>query len=258
MKILQLRLDQIKLDSGCQFRVNSDPEYVASLEEAYRNKEDVPRPIVFFDGTDFILADGRNRYEGATAAGLKHLECEVREGTLREAILWAFGPECPNSGPRGLRVTRADKHAKVQRLLADSEWQAWANTAIADACCVSHTFVAGVRKEMEKGKEDCTASDHDSDSAGVTESKPKKRKSLQGGKVVEKQVTQRDDLQKINSLFDRCDKRLNENIAELKTVSDTRSIKANQRALEAIDKAARACTRALEACEHGRKRLCQK
>ena len=45
----------------------------------------------------------------------------------------------------GLRRTNDDKRRAVKMMLDDPEWSAWSSREIGKQCCVSHTFVEGVR-----------------------------------------------------------------------------------------------------------------
>jgi predicted RNase H-like nuclease (RuvC/YqgF family) len=72
----------------------------------------------------------------------------VREGTLRDAILFSFSA----NGTHGLRRTAADKRKAVMAMLEDIEWQDWSDREIARQCCVSHPFVSAIRKEMGADK----------------------------------------------------------------------------------------------------------
>jgi hypothetical protein len=69
------------------------------------------------------------------------IDCEVRQGTIRDAILYSVGANANH----GIRRTNADKRRSVLRLLNDGEWGKWSDRKIADQCGVSHTFVAQVR-----------------------------------------------------------------------------------------------------------------
>lgn len=263
-KLLQLRLDQVRLDSGCQYRVNQDPDYRADLAAAYRAKVDIPDPTVFWDRSHYWMADGFNRHGGATEAGLKTLVFQVYEGTQRDAILWAFGERNPNSEARGLRIRREDKRAKVHHMLNDAEWggwddetskwTGWNNAEIARRCCVSDTFVAIVRRELEaKHWERLHPNVWEKGSDSV---KPgRKRKVRRKGTILIKSLPDQDEARRVNQLFDRCEARTKETIQELRGVGDNRSLKANQRALESLDKTVRAYQRVLEALAAGRDRL---
>jgi hypothetical protein len=102
-------------------------------------------PVIVFEGADgIVLADGFSRHAAADDAGLTDIECEVHQGTKRDAALYA----CGANATHGQRRTNADKRKAVSRLLKDKEWGEWTDRQIAEAAGVSHVFVATVRKEL--------------------------------------------------------------------------------------------------------------
>jgi hypothetical protein len=91
-----------------------------------------------------VLADGRHRYEARKRAGRTDLECGIRPGTMRDAILYA----CGANGRHGHRPTNADKRHAVTKLLRDEEWGKWSDREIARQCRVSQPFVGQVRTKL--------------------------------------------------------------------------------------------------------------
>ena len=112
--------------------------------QAYASKAEMPAPLVFFDGREHWLADGFHRLEAAGKAGRRVLECEVKRGSLREAILHAAGANALH----GLRRTNADKRGAVLLLLRDDVFKKWSDRKIGDACVVDHKTVGRVRQEL--------------------------------------------------------------------------------------------------------------
>ncbi len=72
-----------------------------------------PAIVLFFDGAEYWLADGFHRREAAEAAGLEAIACDVREGGLRDTILFSVRANAAH----GLRRTNADKRRAVTILL---------------------------------------------------------------------------------------------------------------------------------------------
>ena len=60
-----------------------------------------PPVIVFREGDDYWLADGFHRVAARRQAGIRHIEAEIREGTKRDAVLYAAGANAHH----GLRRT---------------------------------------------------------------------------------------------------------------------------------------------------------
>ena len=96
----------------------------------------------FFDGVNFLVADGFHRVHAARAAGVK-IKCRIHLGDRRAAILFAAGANAKH----GLKRTRADKRRAIMMLLADPEWRERSNQWISVACGASDMTVAAVRKE---------------------------------------------------------------------------------------------------------------
>ena len=139
MKILNLQ--NIRIDCGTQSRVTIDQETVSDYAEAIKNGSSFPAVLVYFDGVDYILADGFHRYHAHNKAGRASIEAEVVNGTIRDAQLKATSVNAIH----GLRRTNADKRKAVLTLLDDFEWSEWSNSEIARHCSVSAPFVAGLR-----------------------------------------------------------------------------------------------------------------
>ncbi len=105
-----------------------------------------PPVVIFFDGKNNWLADGFHRVAAARNIGLEEVKADVREGGVREAIL--FSVQANES--HGLRRSRGDKRRAVLALLQDKKWRALSNITIAKVAKVSDMFVGNVRKELEK------------------------------------------------------------------------------------------------------------
>lgn len=246
MKTLQLRLDQVRTDSGCQYRVTHDPDHLAEIEDAYRKQEPVPNPTAFWDGEHYWLADGFHRRAAAIAAESRALWFDIHDGDRRAAVLWSFGPGNPNSQPRGLKLTHADKRNKVDRMLADPEWGGWSDTKIARACCVSDTFVASRRKiPLLSNVGQCDSGPQN----------PASRKVIRSGKTYNYTVPAADERKEINQAFDRIDAYQKNCIVELKEIGGKRTLRACERVQRAINHAVEVCNLALEASAKDRARL---
>lgn len=125
-----------------EIRMDVVEEYAASL----RAGADLPPVVVFEDDENRLwLADGWHRLMAHEAAELEEMWAEIYTGqTRRDALLYAVGA----NHAHGLRRTNADKRRAVETLLRDPEWSAWSDRAIAEACRVTHPFVAQVREQV--------------------------------------------------------------------------------------------------------------
>lgn len=141
---VKMSLGLIRTDGGTQARASLDQEAVTDYAEAYRQGGTLPPVIVYHDGQDSRLADGFHRVEAAKQAGFDDITADVRQGTRRDAALFA----CGANRKHGVRPTRADKRRAVERMLADEEWSGWSDRRIAAHCGPTHPFVAKVRAEM--------------------------------------------------------------------------------------------------------------
>ena len=137
-------LNAIRIDGGTQARTGLDLAVVAEYREVIQAGGTLPPAVVFFDGAETWLAGGFHRYHAYVGEGKASMPCEVRPGTLREAILFA----CGDNATHGLRRTKDDKRKAVGMLLADAEWTLLSNQQIAKLCAVSHTFVNNQRTAL--------------------------------------------------------------------------------------------------------------
>ena len=138
-------LADIRLDDRAQPRISLDTDRIAEYADDMLRGDTFPPLIVFEDEQGALwLADGFHRYYAAVGAGAKSVECDVRPGGLREAILLSCGATLPMA----CRRTNADKRASVSELLTDEEWRAWSDREIAKRCSVGANLVGRVREEL--------------------------------------------------------------------------------------------------------------
>ena len=145
---------RIKTNGGTQMRAGLNAETVGEYMQTLKDSDQAwpfPPVIVFFDGTDYWLADGFHR-----VAAMRQLErideeipADVRVGDRRAAVLYAAGANAVH----GLRRTNADKRRAVEVLLRDEEWAAWSDHEIARRCVVDPKTVGNIRKELAASME---------------------------------------------------------------------------------------------------------
>jgi hypothetical protein len=143
---VRLFLHQIRTDGGTQPREAIDPEVVKDYSTAMVEGATFPPVVVYHDGTDYWLADGFHRVRAAEAAGFMEIDCQILQGTQRNAIMFSLGA----NDMHGLRRTNADKRRAVMRMLEDVEWSAWSDREIARACKVSNHLVASLRSDVTR------------------------------------------------------------------------------------------------------------
>lgn len=149
----KLPLSSIRRDGGTQSRVTLQP---LTAQEYAEVVDKLPPVVVYYDYDpitqpegNYWLADGFHRAKAHDLAGRTEIECEVRKGTQRDAILYSLSA----NENHGLRRNNADKRRAVETILRDKEWsrEFKSDRAIAEACSVSHTFVQNIRKEAAEG-----------------------------------------------------------------------------------------------------------
>ena len=137
-EVVRLPLDSLRVDGGTQVRTRIDAD---AVDHYARELDDLPPVVVVRDGETYWLADGFHRVAAHRAAQVETIDCLVRDGTQRDAVLLA----CGANAEHGVRRTNADKRAAVNVLLVDAEWATWSDRAIAEACGVSHVLVGQLR-----------------------------------------------------------------------------------------------------------------
>jgi hypothetical protein len=143
-RIRSVALVSIRLDGGTQAREELSEETIQDYADVLKNGGTLPDITVFFDGTSYWLADGFHRYYAHERAQLGTISCDIKEGSQRDAILYAAGA----NDKHGLRRTNADKRRSVLLLLNDEEWRTWSSREIARRTGVDHKTVEALRAEL--------------------------------------------------------------------------------------------------------------
>ena len=136
----------IRIDGGTQSRDQLNEDVVKEYADCMKDGAVFPPITVFYDGSDYWLADGFHRYFANKSLGNVALDCDVKEGTCRDAILYSFGA----NGKNGLPPTAKEKRNIVIKMLQDEEWGKWSNKHIATIVHVSSMTVGRIRKELEE------------------------------------------------------------------------------------------------------------
>lgn len=148
----KIKLADIRIDGGTQSRVKLDMAYVKELAESIR---DMPWMLVYFDGSEYWLADGFHRYHACKAAGVDIVPVKMEKGTQRDAMLKSAGANASH----GLRRTNEDKHKAVSMLLNDEEWGKKSANWIAQRCAVSVNLVIDLKSTLGKESASVETSD---------------------------------------------------------------------------------------------------
>ena len=127
MKTMYLELNTITMAPELQPRVELDDSHIEDLKRDLSEGAEFPPVVVFYDGTNYWLADGFHRWIAHQRAGRSEIVAKIHEGGKREAQLYAVG----SNATHGKRRTNADKRRAVATLLKDEEWGTWSDRQIA-------------------------------------------------------------------------------------------------------------------------------
>jgi len=141
--IKKLKVTEINMTAGTQIRASLDDATVQEYATAMQEGVSFPPAIVFEDGGQHFLADGFHRVTAALRNHRNEFEFDVRTGGRSEALRFALSANAQH----GLRRTNADKRRSVELALA--EWPRLSSAEIGRICAVSHTFVEGLREEVQ-------------------------------------------------------------------------------------------------------------
>lgn len=139
-----LDIDLIRRDGGTQIRVEFNETVADEFAEMLMDGREFPPVVVFFDGAEYWLADGFHRMRAHQRAWRTEISCEVIEGSLRDAILYAVGA----NDAHGIRRSNRDKQNAVRTLLTDPEWSRWSDREIARRCLVGADMVGAARRSL--------------------------------------------------------------------------------------------------------------
>ena len=139
-----LAISAIRTDGGTQPRAQIDMMVVLEYSQAMQEGAAFPPVTVFYDGSEYWLADGFHRLNAAMQLEQVTIEVDVRQGTRRDAVLYSVGA----NSQHGLRRINADKRRAVETLLRDEEWARWNNSEIARRCAVDEGTVRNYRAAL--------------------------------------------------------------------------------------------------------------
>ena len=139
-----LPIDSIRLDGDTQPRAEVSPSVAGEYAEAMLEGDEFPPVVVFHDGEDYWLADGFHRLAAAKSLESDTIAADVRQGSVRDAVLYG----CGANATHGLRRSNADKRRSVLRLLRDAEWSQWSDREIARKCTVGNELVSRLRRSI--------------------------------------------------------------------------------------------------------------
>ena len=148
MDEITLSVAAIRTDGGTQPRSTILRDVVEEYAAAMADGAKFPAITVFYDGAEYWLADGFHRLAATETAGSLTINCDVRQGTRRDAVLHSVGANAAH----GMRRTNEYKRRAVRVLLEDAEWSQWGDRKIARRCGVDHKTVATLRPPKPSGE----------------------------------------------------------------------------------------------------------
>lgn len=138
---VEVAIEDLVCDPAAQPRAEPDPRLTTEYTAALLDGDLFPPIVVFGRGKPLWVADGFHRVAAHQDAGMTVIAADVRDGDLRDAILYSVGANAAH----GLRRTNADKQRAVLTLLNDPEWSKWSDREIARRCAVDHKTVSSLR-----------------------------------------------------------------------------------------------------------------
>ena len=147
--MMLISIDSIRTDGGTQPRAVIDFDAVDDYMEAMMEGVKFPPVTVFYDGSDYWLADGFHRVTAAQQADLKEIAADVHQGTREDAQWYSFSANKSN----GLRRTNDDKQRAVKAALQHPNGAGKSNSQIARHVGVDEGTVRNWREKLNPSSE---------------------------------------------------------------------------------------------------------
>lgn len=144
-----LPIDKIRTDGGTQPRAAIDFAAVDDYTDAMQEGVKFPPVVVFYDGSDYWLADGFHRCKAAFGAGMDEIACDVHQGTREDAQWYSFSA----NKTHGLRRTNDDKQRAVKAALKHPTGAGKSNREIGRHVGVDEATVRGWREKLHLSAE---------------------------------------------------------------------------------------------------------
>lgn len=139
-----LPMSSIRTDGGTQPRATIDFNAVDDYMDAMLDGVKFPTVTVFYDGSDYWLADGFHRLKASMQAERDEVPVTIHQGTQQDAQWYSFSANKTN----GLRRTNEDKQRAVKAALAHPAGVGKSDSAIAKHVGVSAPTVAAWREKI--------------------------------------------------------------------------------------------------------------
>lgn len=156
-----LPLDKLRLDGDTQPRTAIDQSVVNEYARLYEAGVKFEPVDVFFDGTDYWLADGFHRWHAARKADLDKIKCNVHQGTQEDAQWFAIAA----NKTHGLQRSTADKAKAIKAALKHPKVVKMSDRQLAEYIGVSGKTVGKYRLDLE-GRAEIPHAETRTDTAG--------------------------------------------------------------------------------------------
>ncbi len=143
-----IQVGLVRTDTGAQHRAEMDTATVEQYEADMRRQGKryrFPAILAYFDGEWYWLADGLHRVTARRNIGYTTILAIVRQGTRRDAQKASLSANTNH----GLPLQPGDRRRKVEFCLFDEEWTHWSDREIARRCCVDHSYVSRIRRDLK-------------------------------------------------------------------------------------------------------------
>lgn len=144
-----IRIESIRTDGGTQPRAALDSYVIEAYAESMEAGAKFPPIDVFYDGSEYWLADGFHRIKAAFGADFDQIECNVHQGTVQDAQWFSFAANKTN----GFYRSNSDKQRAVQAALRHPKSQGMSDSAIAKHVGVDSQTVSNWRTKLVASSE---------------------------------------------------------------------------------------------------------
>lgn len=139
-----LPISSIRTDGGTQPRAAIDFDAVDDYSDAMAAGVQFPPLDVFYDGSDYWLADGFHRLKASVQEALSEVAVVIHQGTQQDAQWFSFAANKTN----GLRRTNEDKQRAVKAALVHPGGTGKSDQQIAKWVGVAVSTVGDWRKKL--------------------------------------------------------------------------------------------------------------
>lgn len=141
--IERIKISSITLDNEIQSRCQIYDDVVKRYAEAMRQDDEFPPVIVFYNGSKFWLADGFHRFYAKKIVGKLEILADVWQGNHQDALLHSTGANLDSE----LKLTEADLHKNVYKLIDHPEWWKLSDKEVSDHCGADEGYVHRLREQ---------------------------------------------------------------------------------------------------------------